>query len=41
MSRVVVKSVWKAFGARSVLERISLVVDRGSFVNMVGASGCG
>ena len=41
MSRVVVKSVWKAFGARSVLERISLVVDRGSFVTMVGASGCG
>jgi len=41
MSRVVVKSVWKAFGPRSVLERISLVVDRGSFVTMVGASGCG
>ena len=41
MSRVQVKQVWKAFGARSVLERISLDVASGSFVTMVGASGCG
>jgi len=41
VSRVVVKSVWKAFGQRSVLERISLDVASGSFVTMVGASGCG
>lgn len=41
MSRVEVEHVWKAFGARSVLERISLDVASGSFVTMVGASGCG
>ncbi len=41
MSRVQVRSVWKSFGERSVLERISLDVASGSFVTMVGASGCG
>jgi NitT/TauT family transport system ATP-binding protein len=41
MSRVEVRSVWKSFGARSVLERVSLDVSSGSFVTMVGASGCG
>ena len=41
MSRVQVRSLWKAFGERSVLERLSLDVASGSFVTMVGASGCG
>jgi NitT/TauT family transport system ATP-binding protein len=41
MSAVQVHSAWKSFGDRSVLERISLDVPRGSFVTMVGASGCG
>ncbi|MFO1047981.1 MAG: ABC transporter ATP-binding protein [Geminicoccaceae bacterium] len=41
MSAVAVRGVWKAFGDRSVLERISLDVASGSFVTMVGASGCG
>ena len=41
MSAVKVHSVWKSFGDRSVLERISLDVASGSFVTMVGASGCG
>ena len=41
MSAVEVRGVWKSFGQRSVLERISLDVASGSFVTMVGASGCG
>ena len=41
MSEVKVRSLWKSFGERSVLERISLDVASGSFVTMVGASGCG
>ena len=41
MSEVKVQGVWKSFGDRSVLERISLDVASGSFVTMVGASGCG
>ena len=41
MSAVRVHGVWKSFGDRSVLERISLDVASGSFVTMVGASGCG
>jgi NitT/TauT family transport system ATP-binding protein len=41
MSEVKIRSLWKSFGERSVLERISLDVASGSFVTMVGASGCG
>jgi NitT/TauT family transport system ATP-binding protein len=41
VSAVRVHGVWKAFGDRSVLERVSLDVAAGSFVTMVGASGCG
>jgi NitT/TauT family transport system ATP-binding protein len=41
MSRVTVEHLWKAYGERSVLERINLEVASGSFVTMVGASGCG
>ena len=41
MSAVAVRGVWKSFGDRSVLERISLDVTSGSFVTVVGASGCG
>jgi NitT/TauT family transport system ATP-binding protein len=41
MSRVVCERVWKAYGAVSVLEQIDLEVASGSFVTLVGASGCG
>ena len=41
MSRVVFSRVWKAYGAISVLEQIDLEVASGSFVTLVGASGCG
>jgi NitT/TauT family transport system ATP-binding protein len=38
---VVVKGVWKWYGETSVLEAINLEVESGSFVTLVGASGCG
>ena len=41
MSRVQVQRLWKSYGDRSVLERINLDVASGSFVTLVGASGCG
>ena len=41
MSRVVVKGLWKWYGETSVLEAINLEVESGSFVTLVGASGCG
>jgi len=33
--------VWKSYGDNTVLEDISLTVEEGEFVTMVGASGCG
>jgi NitT/TauT family transport system ATP-binding protein len=41
MSRIEVRGVWKNYGDRVVLERIDLVIDPGSLVAIVGASGCG
>ena len=41
MSKVQVDRLWKSYGDLSVLERINLDVASGSFVTMVGASGCG
>ena len=41
MSRVVVRRLWKSYGDRSILERVNLDVEDGSFVTLVGASGCG
>ncbi len=41
MSQITVEQLWKAYGDRSVLERINLEVASGSFVTLVGASGCG
>ena len=34
-------ALWKSYGDRSILERINLDVASGSFVTLVGASGCG
>jgi NitT/TauT family transport system ATP-binding protein len=41
VSRVQVQRLWKSYGDRSILERINLDVASGSFVTLVGASGCG
>ena len=41
MSAIAVRGVYKAYGDRPVLERVSLDIAAGSFVAVVGASGCG
>ena len=41
MSYIQINSLWKQFGDNVILERISTSVEQGSFVTMVGASGCG
>ncbi len=41
MSYIEIDNVWKQFGDALILERVNAQVDRGSFVTLVGASGCG
>jgi len=41
VSFVEVSDVWQAYGGRPILERVSLKVQEGAFVSIVGASGCG
>ncbi|MCO5065237.1 MAG: ATP-binding cassette domain-containing protein [Rhizobiaceae bacterium] len=41
MSRIVVHGLEKSFGDVRVLERVNLVAERGEFLSLVGASGCG
>ncbi|MEL7276330.1 MAG: ABC transporter ATP-binding protein [Pseudomonadota bacterium] len=41
MSFVTVENLFQSYGHRPILERISLEVDEGAFVSIVGASGCG
>lgn len=41
MSAVRIEGLWKGYGDKSVLEAIDLDVASGSFVTLVGASGCG
>ena len=41
MSRVEVRRLWKSYGDCTVLERVNLDVASGTFVAVVGASGCG
>ncbi|MGB0683068.1 MAG: ATP-binding cassette domain-containing protein [Magnetovibrionaceae bacterium] len=41
MSLVSVRGVFKDYDNRPILERVNLDVDEGSFVSIVGASGCG
>lgn len=41
MSHIEIKKLWKHYGLKPVLENISLTVEQGEFVSIVGASGCG
>ena len=41
MSYIQIDNLWKQFGTAVILERISTQVEQGSFITMVGASGCG
>ena len=41
MSAIAIRDLWKSYRDRSVLERITLDVEAGSFCTLVGASGCG
>jgi len=41
MSFVVAKNLWVSYGPVSILERVSVSVERGTFCTIVGASGCG
>ncbi len=41
MAKVVLKDIYKAFSAGTVLRRINLTVDDGEFMVLVGPSGCG
>ena len=41
MSFVVVDQLFKSYGKRPILERVSTEVAEGEFVSIVGASGCG
>ncbi|MCX8100376.1 MAG: ABC transporter ATP-binding protein [Geminicoccaceae bacterium] len=41
MSRIEVQGLWKSYGDRVVLERVSLVIEPASLVAIVGSSGCG
>ncbi len=39
--QISIRKLWKSYGERVVLENVSLDVQAGEFVSIVGASGCG
>ena len=41
MSFVTVRNIFQSYDGRPILERVNLDVDEGTFVSIVGASGCG
>ncbi|MEO0359985.1 MAG: ATP-binding cassette domain-containing protein [Pseudomonadota bacterium] len=41
MSFVTVENLFKSYGTRPILERVSLEAKEGAFLSLVGASGCG
>jgi NitT/TauT family transport system ATP-binding protein len=41
VSYVEVSNVFQSYGPRPILERVSVTVEKGEFISIVGASGCG
>lgn len=41
MSLIQIKNLWKHYGDQVVLERLNVQVEKGEFITIVGASGCG
>ena len=41
MSYVDIQNIAKRYGNRMIIENISITVDKGQFISIVGASGCG
>ena len=41
MSFVSAENIYQSYGPRPILERVSVTVDEGEFISIVGASGCG
>jgi NitT/TauT family transport system ATP-binding protein len=41
MSYVEARNIWVSYGPLSILERVTISVERGTFCTIVGASGCG
>ena len=41
MSFVVAENIFQSYGTRPILERVSVEVEEGEFISIVGASGCG
>ena len=41
MNYIEVSNLWKSYPGKTVIENVSLKVDRGEFITIVGASGCG
>lgn len=41
MSYIEINNIWKEYGDQVVLERLNKKVERGEFITVVGASGCG
>lgn len=41
MAYIEIRNVWKSYGEQVVLERLNTSVERGEFLTLVGASGCG
>ncbi|MDP2227321.1 MAG: ABC transporter ATP-binding protein [Moraxellaceae bacterium] len=41
MKQIEISHLWKHYGQKPVLENLSLSINKGEFVSIVGASGCG
>ncbi len=41
MSFIEINNIWKEYGPHVILERLNIQVEKGEFITIVGASGCG
>ena len=41
MSFVTATNIFQSYGPRPILERVNVSVEKGEFISIVGASGCG